>query len=56
MERDRPSWGISVWSGFACLLLAFGALFQGSLGATGLMLGGAAFLFAWAGWLARGEP
>ena len=44
-----------MWGGFACALLAFSSLLHGTIEATGVLLVGAAVLFAWAAWLHHHE-
>jgi hypothetical protein len=52
----RPTWGVSAWSGFICALFALSSLMSGGeIEITGVMLGGALLLFAWAAWLAHGD-
>jgi hypothetical protein len=50
--RGRPVWGLSVWSGFLCALMALSSALHGSLLAAALLAAGSLFLFAWALWLA----
>ena len=51
--RDRPSWALSAWGGFICMLFAVSSLVRGALDASLLMVFGAAVLAGWAFWLAR---
>jgi hypothetical protein len=53
--HKRPIWGLSVWGGFVCTLLALSSVFHGTPEATALLLGGAVLLFGWAFWLHHGE-
>ena len=51
--RERPSWALSAWGGFVCVLFALSFAFQGAIAASMAMLFGAVLLAGWAFWLAR---
>jgi hypothetical protein len=50
---DGRPWGLSVWAGFLCVLLALSSVMHGSLRGGALLTAGALFLFGWALWLVR---
>jgi hypothetical protein len=51
--HQRPTWAVSAWGGFICMLFAFSSLIHGAPMASLLMVFGAAVLVGWAFWLAR---
>jgi hypothetical protein len=51
--QQRPTWAVSAWGGFICMLFALSSLMQGAVMASLLMVFGAAVLACWALWLAR---
>jgi uncharacterized membrane protein YdjX (TVP38/TMEM64 family) len=51
--REGPTWALSAWGGFICILLAVSSLLYGAFAASLLMVFGAAVLAVWAFWLAR---
>jgi hypothetical protein len=49
--HGRPTWGVSAWGGFVCMLFAVSSLTHGEVAASAVMVLGAVVLFGWAAWL-----